>query len=215
MDQVVMSPVPEKEINEGDPTGAPKAPIYKKESAIKTRKRPEKKGKIPGYRFKDDDYKTLEKYDEKLSVRQLNSRGQLVAVPTPTGRTLEREVLKPEFVRENGGLHQAKCKYRAAKFFDVGVSHLEKAYRLLAGKKIDGFWITDLIDRFGFSDGTQMSRAMLVARYKKTNRNLVDVAQEKLYDIVNSDDVTKTYVALVKDITEEFKRDLRDQTIYG
>lgn len=209
---------------ESDLMSSVKAPIYKKETK-KPGKRKSKstKGKTPAYKFDRNKYMQIEKYDETIPVRQLNRRGQLVVEQTPTGRTLEREVLSDEFISEWGGgsrknksvFHKAKCRLRTCEFFEVSPEQIEKGYTVLSGKKIDGFWATDLIDRFGWSDGEQMSRDMLRIRYGKTNRNSVDIAQEKLYDILNTADISKAYVDLIKDIKQEFSEELRNNAVYG
>ena len=55
---------------------------------------------------------------------------------------------------------------------------------------------------------------MLRRKYNKSSRS-VDVAQEKLFDIINTVDVSKAYVGFIKEIKDEFARDLRDKAVYG
>ena len=118
-------------------------------------------------------------------------------------------------IRNKISMHKAKCCYRTCEFFDSTAKHIKSAYSKLAGKRIDGFWVTDLFDRFGWSNGEQLSRSQLAKSYNKRNINSVDIAQEKLYGILNTADVEKSYVALIVDIKEEFAKDLKEKTIYG
>jgi hypothetical protein len=209
MDEVVINAPKEEAVEEVKSLAAEKKVVKKRVVKPKAKKK-------SAFKFDGSKYKEIETYAETLPVRQLNRRGQLVVEKTPTGRDLEREVMSKEFVSTygNGNLHNAKCKYRACENFDVTIEHLTKGYSLLSGKKIDGYWATDLIDRFGWSDGEQMSRAMLSKRYNK-NVASVDIAQEKLCDILNTADIQKAYIALVQDIKEEFSRDLREKVVYG
>ena len=203
-----------------DELSTEKAPVYKKPVAKKRATKSTKKR--ASYKFDVKKYMVTETYPETIPVRQINARGQMVVENTPTSRFLEREILSDDFIKVVSGgprnnkkaLHHAKCAFRALEFFDVSLEHLTKSYETLSGKRIDGYWATDLIDRFGFSDGEQMSRDMLRRKYNKSSRS-VDVAQEKLYDIINTVDVSKAYVGLIKDIKDEFVRDLRDKAVYG
>ena len=195
-------------------------PLYQKEEVYVPKNINTKKG---SFKLDPKKYKEIEKYDEKIAVRQMNKRGQIIVEQTPTGRVLDREVFSKKFVSDYGAgakdkvaeLHKAKCHFRAAEYFDISVDHLIKGYKILSGKKIDGFWVTDLIDRFGISDGIQMSREELRKLYKKPNKHTVDIAQEKLRDILNTADIESAYVDLVKDIKEEFARDLKEKVLYG
>ncbi len=194
------------------------SPVYKKEA-----NKIVKKKKASKFKFDESKYTEIEKYEEHIPIRQVNKRGQVVSVNTPTGRQLERTVLSEEFVKMYGGgsrdnknaLHKAECKIAAAKFFDVSIERLEDSYIKISGKKIDGLFVTDLIDRFGWSDGKKMSRDQLRVLYNKTNINCINIAQQKLCDILKSEDVTKAYVDLIKDIKEEFAEDLRNKVVYG
>ena len=42
-----------------------------------------------------------------------------------------------------------------------------------------------------------------------------DEDTQKLFDIINTLDVSKAYVGLIKDIKDEFARELRDKAVYG
>lgn len=217
MSDVFIKPV----LNEEEDTsrdGVDSPVVEKKE----VKKRVVRKKKVADFLFDGSKHKQVESYPETLIVPSLH-RGQLVNKPTPTGRTLDREVLSDDFIKQYGGgkrtnkfaVLKAKCIYRACEFFGVTPEHLTNAYKLLSGKKIDGFWTTDLIDRFGFTDTEQLSRAQVAKKYNRPNIGVVDVAQNKLRDILNTANVEKAYVDLVKDIKEEFSRDLRDKTVYG
>jgi len=219
MSEVVMNPVPQREINEKgeEKKDSNIAPVYE---VKKEKKKPKVSTKI---QFSRKDYHIEEKYDETINVKQYNHLGQLVDTPTPTGRKLTREILSDDFYskyvkgkRGNSKAdHHAKCIFRTSEFFNVKVDHIIKAYSILAGKKIDGFWATDLIDRFGFSNGVQMSRDQLRKAYNKPNVQSVEVAQSKIYDILNKTDINKAYVDLIEDIKSEFSRDIREKSIYG
>lgn len=180
------------------------------EGKAKKKRGPAKKD----FLFNEKDYKTTRK-QEKVVKRQAVRRGQVITVDHPTGVMEEIEVLHPDFIRKSGNLRKAECRYRAAAFFGVSVDHLLEAYAKLNGKKIDGIYVTDLIDRFGFSNGRQMSRAQIMSSYGRNNVNVVNVAQDNLKEILNASDVRKSYSNYIKDIKEEFSKDIRDKAIYG
>lgn len=191
-------------------------------SEVKVKRTRKKKVKVD-FKLNRNDYYVTEKYQEVLKLPRMNRRGQVVTEKVPTGRELEREVLTDHFIKEYGrgnrdnkyAMHRANCCFRTCEAFDVKPEHIEKAYIELSGKKIDGIVVNDLIDRFGWSDGEQRSRAMIAKKYDKQSINVIDIAQQKLYDIINTDNPTKAYVELVQEIKEEFGRNLRDTTVYG
>lgn len=112
--------------------------------------------------------------------------------------------------------HKIKCKVRAAKVYGVTIEHLDKAYFDLNGKKLDGIYITELIDRFGFSDGRQLSRAQLANKYGYgLNITPIDVAENKLRSILQSADIKKAYATYLKDIKDEFIKETNDKAVYG
>lgn len=211
MDEVIIN-TPEEELEVKEPTykEAEESVTPKKKTRAKKKEKEEVKS------FDGSIYKETVDYDEMIPVRQLDKRGRMAMIPTPTGRKLKKEVFTKDFIREygNGNLHKAKCKYRTGEQFDVDLEQIKKAYSLLSSKKIDGFWVNEIIDRFGWSNGEQKSRQMIADKYDKTVAS-VEVAQNKLRDILKTSDVAKAYVDLIKDIKEEFSRDLRDKSVYG
>lgn len=111
--------------------------------------------------------------------------------------------------------HNIKCKVRAAKSLGVSIDHLNDTYRKLNGKKLDGFYITELIDRFGFSDGKQKSRAQLATIHNLTNIIPVEVAEDKLKKILVSSNVVDAYKAHIKEFTDGFVHETHDKSVYG
>ena len=107
------------------------------------------------------------------------------------------------------------CKINAARFFDVSVAHLEDAYAQLNGKKIDGFYITDLIDRHGFSDGKQMNRADLARKYNHNHIRPVDVASNNLKQIVRFANVRLAYEAYLTEYKNIFEKSLAEKALTG
>ena len=192
-------------------------PVLGRKSVVKKKLLPDK------IAFNPSKYKVTEKYNEKISLREINGRGQVVTTMTDTGRILEREVLSDEFIEEFGkgkrqhgiAMHRAKCCFRTGEAYGVDLERIKDTYLKIGSKKIDGFYISDLIDRYGWSDGTQISRRMLADKYKKPGVTSVDIAQKKLYDILSAKDVFKSYMDLVKDIKDTFVNELRDEVVHG
>ena len=122
------------------------------------------------------------------------------------GKVVEKEIPAPEFRN-----HRGKCRISAAKAYDVSIDHLEKAYIALNGKKIDGVYATDLIDRYGFVDGRNFNRASLAEKYNKNNIQPIDIAETKLKEIVSYDNVLKAYDELyIKPIKAEAEKEIED-----
>jgi len=213
----------EKEVVEEVVMNKVEVEVEEKAAPKKRKPRSAKKVAVVSSAFDGSKYKETKSIEEKIAVRQLNRRGQLVVEQTPTGRFVDKEVFTDEFVRKYGGgtkenktaFHRAKCCFRTGEAFGVDLEQIAKGYVLLSGKKIDGFFITDLIDRFGWSNGEQVSRNQLKDKYKKVSVQSVNIAQDKLRDILKSSDIEKAYVDLVKDIKDEFAKELHDKTVYG
>lgn len=112
--------------------------------------------------------------------------------------------------------HKIKCKLRAARSYGVTIEHLEKAYFDLNGKKLDGFYITDLIDRFGFSDGRALNRTQLSEKYGYGHGPVVvDVAENKLRSILQNENVKKAYADSLRELKDEFIQDTNNKALYG
>ena len=161
-----------------------------------------KKKSKPGPKKKDSFKLDLKKYYEVL--QQQDSRGYIRDV----------EVLLPQFEGKKG--HIFRCKLRCAKAYDISIEHLEKAYYELNGKKIDGFYVNHIFDRYGFYDGLQISRKTLLENLKSTStRHAVDVAEQKLRVILNNNDIKKAYGKYVADGLESVSRETTDKAVYG
>ena len=168
------------------------------------------------YKFDEKVYKCMVQVEESIK-KPVYERGRIKEVLVPTGRMIDVEKFRPDFIRANKNEDVAKCRFRAAQYFNVSVEHLLNAYNVLNGKKMDGFYITDLIDRFGFSKGAKSAtnRSRLAEKYGRINSHSVDVAQSKLKDILNNANVKKAYSDFVKEFKEEFSRDTDDKAVYG
>lgn len=109
-----------------------------------------------------------------------------------------------------------KCRIRTAKKFNLSIDHIQAAYYDLAGKKIDGFFINELIDRLGFSDGILESRTMITKRLDLGQKaQLIDVAEHKLKKMLSSINPLKEYGKYINDVQQEFSKGLNDKAVYG
>ena len=119
-------------------------------------------------------------------------------------------IYKPEY-----RTHQGKCQIRAAKKFNVPISHLKETYLILNGKKIDGFLSNDLIDRYGFNNGKCMNRADLAKKYGYDNPFTVDMAEKKLGLILKEADTLKAYGKYVGDVTATIRAEIEEKAVLG
>lgn len=108
----------------------------------------------------------------------------------------------------------ARGKLRAAQALDVTISHLEESVKILNGRKIQGFFATDLIGRYGYFDGVTVSRSDLGRKYKK-NASAVDLATMKLMEIIRFDDVKSAYALYLKEIEIEESHEKKESTREG
>jgi len=111
--------------------------------------------------------------------------------------------------------HLFKCKVRASKNFGVTIDHLESAYVNLNGKKIDGFYITKIIDRFGFSNGQMLSRAQIAIQNGHNSVKCVEVVEEKIANILKNKNVVQAYQKHIKDFADGFLYETKTKTIFG
>ena len=126
------------------------------------------------------------------------------------------EALKDQFVGDEPSKHIFRCKLRAAKAYDVSIKHLERAYYELNGKKIDGFYINQLLDRFGFHDGLQVSRKTYLEQLKSNSgRHAVDVAEQKLKEILNNPNIRDSYSSYIIEGMDQDNRETKDKSVYG
>lgn len=130
-------------------------------------------------------------------------------VEDKAGKIVEVEDLKPEFRN-----HFGKCKMRACEFYNVSLNHLSKAVEILNGRKIDGFYVNDLVGRYGFYDGKQINRADLASK-NKTTPFAIDLAQEKLKKILQSGKVESSYVDYINMIQKEADLKLKEMVAQG
>lgn len=130
----------------------------------------------------------------------------------PNGDKDYKLVVRRVLRREFEGKHLVKCRIRTAKFFDVTIKHLEHAYSVLNGKKIDGIIINHLIDRFGWSNGQQSNRPDLAKKLNVTV-NSIEVATENLKTIIRKKDINKAYIEYVRIWEKEKSVDVIRDTI--
>jgi len=131
------------------------------------------------------------------------------------GNVTKNNIIKKQLVPAyQNTSHLQRCKIRTAKLFGVSIKHLEDSYKILNGKKIDGIFINDLIDRTGFSNGNQLNRQQLVEKYKLSSIQHVEVAFGNLKDILKYKDVAKEYNAYMKKfLLEKEKEEFETQTM--
>lgn len=119
-------------------------------------------------------------------------------------------VLKAEYNN-----YLTKCKIRAARHFDVTLERIGEAASLLNGRVFDGFQVTDLIGRFGFIDGVPVNRADVATKYGKSV-SLVEMACEKLKEILKSKDVIDAYRRYVENESKPLvNKEVNDGVRFG
>jgi len=147
-------------------------------------------------------------YQEKVDVKD-EIKPKKTAKPRKKILSFDPEELIPK-------THIEKCKVRCAKRFNVPIKHIEKAYVDLTGKKVDGFYVTDIFDRYGFVDGFMSSRKQLSEKYKVgTNQKVVDVVEDKLETILKNENVKKSYGSYIADEKLLINKDVNDKAVYG
>lgn len=168
------------------------------------------------YEFNPQAYKCMVEVAESIPQKYVH-RGRLREEMIPTGRMIDREIFRPDFIKANKNEDVAKCRFRAAEYFEVSVEHLVEAYDTLNSKKLDGFYITDLLDRFGFSKGSKsaINRNALAVKYGRESSHCIDVAQKKLKGILQNNNIQKAYKEHVDLFKEEFSKETDSKTIYG
>ena len=165
--------------------------------------------KRKNYKFNEADY-MITIQEEETKAQNAIDHGRVVEVRIPTGRVFDKKVLKLEYRS-----HRAKCIFRAAAKYDVSIDHIKSAYRILNGKKIDGIYVTDLLDRLGFSDGRQINTSVLATKYGHSTKKPVIVAEDKLKEVLNNADIKKAYADYMRDISIEVDKVLRNKAVYG
>lgn len=110
--------------------------------------------------------------------------------------------------------HLVKCKFRACSFFNVSLDHLTKAYKALSGRKIDGVFINDMIDRYGFSNGRQTNLADLASKNSKNNFS-IEIAIDKLKAIIVYENVLGAYGAYMNDVQVEIEKGIKESYVFG
>ena len=116
---------------------------------------------------------------------------------------------------------QNKFKRSAAKFFDTTIDRVSEVATILNGRKIDGFIVNELIGRLGFFDLFRMNRQKVAD--KKNERDgsksativSVDIASEKLKEIIHEPDAQKAYRNHVEGYTKEVNKEINDEAQQG
>lgn len=173
-----------------------------KEKATEEIKETKKKGEAAIKEQAKEDKALIKKADEFVVDTYID-----VITIMDEGNQVPKEKLKDKY-------RSIKGKVRAARAFNVSIDHLTKAYKALNGKKVDGFYATDLIDRYGFN-GQPVNRADVARKYGKTSVMGVEVAEEKLKLIISYVNVLAAYGAYMKDIKAELDRGLEETTLFG
>ena len=110
--------------------------------------------------------------------------------------------------------HQGGCNHKACEQLGVSFEHLEKSYELLNGRKLDGIFITDMIDRYGFKGSPQMNRANLALKNNKSIQSL-ETAYNKLRGVLSYADVLGAYMKHQKDYEDMLLKVRRDAVVDG
>tara|TARA_R110000824_G_scaffold16676_6_gene68842 strand:- start:7 stop:522 length:516 start_codon:yes stop_codon:yes gene_type:complete len=114
-----------------------------------------------------------------------------------------------------------KYKKSAAKFFDTTIEHLANVASILNGRKIDGFITNELIGRLGFFNLNRMNRQK-VAEMKNSRDGSnaastisVDMATEKLKEMVHNIDPLKAYTKYVEGYQNMSNKEINDEAGTG
>jgi len=122
----------------------------------------------------------------------------------------KKDAIKPEYQK---GIYPMKI--RTARHYNVTIEHFEKSYELLNGKKLDGFLVSDIMDRLGFSYGQCESRADLSERYGKNNIKPMEIAEKKIIAIVQKKNPLAAYNEYIKNLKIEIEHKIDTDAIYG
>jgi hypothetical protein len=120
-----------------------------------------------------------------------------------------KRVNKPEYNN-----HQGKCTHRLCKELGVSHSHLDKVYNALNGRKIDGFHINDMLDRYGYEGSPNVNRQQLAQRHGKLPRHLA-VAFDTLKSIAKQQDPIKAFMKYQKEYEDALLKERRDAVVDG
>tara|TARA_R110000824_G_scaffold194375_4_gene376987 strand:+ start:2077 stop:2610 length:534 start_codon:yes stop_codon:yes gene_type:complete len=114
-----------------------------------------------------------------------------------------------------------KYKKSAAKFFDTTIEHLTTVANILNGRKIDGFITNELIGRLGFFNMDRVNRQK-VAEMKNLRDGSngastisVDMATDKLKEMVHESDPLKAYTNYVEGYQNIVKKEINDEAGTG
>lgn len=125
-------------------------------------------------------------------------------------KMLKRERIKGQYTKNP----TVRYRINAAKRYDVPVEQLEKVYEELNGRKIDGFFVTDILDRHGFS-GWPINRQTLSEQYKKRSTKPLEIAEAKVMKIAKSHNIRKAYQDYINDVQEEQAAEVEEKRKYG
>lgn len=110
--------------------------------------------------------------------------------------------------------HGGKCTHRVCKELGINHDHLDMCYAKLNGRKLDGFYINEMIDRYGYQGAPNLNRAALSAKYGKITRHL-EVAFEKLKGIVHNNDPLESFMKYQKEYEDVLLKTRRDKVVDG
>lgn len=154
------------------------------------------KENLPNIKYREDDF-TVEKAFE-------DNRGMY-----------NKRVNRPEF-----NTHTGKCNHRACKELGISLDHLGYCYEVLNGRMIDGYQITDIIDRYGFQGAENVNRQALVTLYNYRNKTkktvyTLTVAFNKLKNIVADRNPLAKFMKYQKEYEDALMKERRDEVVDG
>jgi len=120
-----------------------------------------------------------------------------------------KRVNKPEYNN-----HQGKCTHKLCKELGISHKHLDKVYSSLNGRKIDGFFVNEMIDRYGYEGAPNINRHQLAQRHGKIARHLA-VAFDTLKGIARQQDPIKAFMKYQKEYEDALLKERRDATVDG
>ena len=120
-----------------------------------------------------------------------------------------KRVNRPEYNN-----HSGKCLFRLCKELGVSHNHLTKVYEQLNGRKIDGFFIQDMIDRYGYEGATNVNRVQLAQKHGKLPRHL-EVAFRTLKSIAQAEEPIKAFMKYQKEYEDALLKERRDAVVAG
>ena len=120
-----------------------------------------------------------------------------------------KRVNRPEYNN-----HSGKCLFRLCRELGISRDHLTKVYDELNGRKIDGFFVQDMIDRYGYEGAPNINREQMASRHGKMARHL-NVAFRTLKTIAQAEEPIKAFMKYQREYEDALLKERRDAVVSG